>query len=157
MPAHGLALASRPRRRGRLGRPGTPDLTLESGRRRCGSRYPRILDAFYDHGDPIKNVTLHRANSHALFWQTLASLPLAVATAKLLREMNQLTRWWLAIWLILITHALLDWMTVYGTQLGLPFTDFPFAIGNMFIIDPLYTLPLLIGVGVALALRNPRD
>ena len=53
------------------------------------------LDAFYDHGDPIKNMTLHRANSHALFWQTLASLPLAVVAARLLREINHLTRWWL--------------------------------------------------------------
>lgn len=114
------------------------------------------LDAFYDHGDPIKNMTFHRANSHALFWQTLASLPLAVVAAKLLREMNHFTRWWLAIWLVLITHALLDWMTVYGTQLGLPFIDYPFAVGSMFIIDPLYTLPLLVGIGVALALRNPR-
>jgi inner membrane protein len=70
--------------------------------------------------------------------------------------MNHFTRWWLAIWLILITHTLLDWMTVYGTQLGLPFTDFPFAVGSMFIIDPLYTLPLLVGIGAALASRNPR-
>jgi inner membrane protein len=114
------------------------------------------LDAFYDRGDPISNMTFHRASSHALFWQTLASLPLAVAAAGLLREMNHVTRWWLAIWLVLVTHALLDWMTVYGTQLGLPFTDHPFAVGSMFIIDPLYTLPLLIGIGAALALRNRR-
>jgi inner membrane protein len=83
-------------------------------------------------------------------------LPLAAAAAGLLREMNHVTRWWLAIWLVLVTHALLDWMTVYGTQLGLPFTDHPFAVGSMFIIDPLYTLPLLIGIGAALALRNRR-
>lgn len=114
------------------------------------------LDAFYDHGDPISNMTYHRANSHSLFWQTLASLPIAVLVAKTLREMHQFGRWWLTAWLALVTHALLDWMTVYGTQLGLPFTDTPFAVGSMFIIDPLYTLSLLIGVAAALWLRDIR-
>lgn len=114
------------------------------------------LDAFYNHGDPISNMTYHRANSHALFWQTLASLPIAFVAAKGLREMHQFGRWWLTVWLALVTHALLDWMTVYGTQLGLPFTDTPFAIGSIFIIDPLYTLPLLIGIAIALRRRDPR-
>jgi len=114
------------------------------------------LDSFYDHGDPVSNMVFHRANSHALFWQTVASLPIAVLTAVAVREWDRFKWWWLTIWLALVTHALLDWTTVYGTQLGLPFTDTPFALGSMFIIDPLYTLPLLIGIGVALALRNVR-
>ena len=29
------------------------------------------LDPFIDHGDPISNMTLHRADSHALFWLSL--------------------------------------------------------------------------------------
>ncbi|MES2957508.1 MAG: metal-dependent hydrolase, partial [Pseudomonadota bacterium] len=44
--------------------------------------------------------------------------------------------------------------TVYGTQLALPFSDHPFGLGSVFIIDPLYTLPLLIGAGWALATRG---
>lgn len=114
------------------------------------------LDSLYDHGDPISNMIHHRAASHAPFWQTLASLPIAALVAVTLRERNQFWHWWLTIWLALITHALLDWTTVYGTQLGLPFTATPFGLGSMFIIDPLYTLPLLIGIGVALSLRNVR-
>ena len=114
------------------------------------------LDSFYDHGNPISNMVFHRANSHALFWQTLASLPIAALATAALRDWKHFPQWWLTIWLALVTHALLDWTTVYGTQLGLPFTAHPFALGSMFIIDPLYTLPLLIGIGVALALRNVR-
>lgn len=114
------------------------------------------LDSFHDHGDPISNMIYHRAASHALFWQTLASLPIAALAAVAVREMNQFRWWWLTVWLALITHALLDWTTVYGTQLGLPFTATPFGLGSMFIIDPLYTLPLLIGIAVALSLRNTR-
>ncbi len=112
------------------------------------------LDAFYNHGDPISNMTLHRANSHALFWLTVASPIVAAIAAFAARELQNFRRWWLAVWLALVTHPLLDWFTVYGTQLLRPFTDFPYAIGSMFIIDPLYTLPLLIGIAAALIWRN---
>ena len=114
------------------------------------------LDAYYDHGDPVSNVTLHRANSHALFWLTLASPLVAFIAAVAARERDRFMHWWFAVWLALVTHPILDWFTVYGTQILRPFTDFPYAVGSIFIIDPLYTLPLLIGIGAALALRNER-
>ncbi len=60
-------------------------------------------------------------------------------------------RWWLAMALALITHPLLDTLTVYGTQLLQPFSNHPFAVGSVFIIDPFYTLPLLLGVLVAVS------
>ena len=31
-------------------------------------------------------------------------------------------------------------MTAYGTQLALPFSNHPYGVGSVFIIDPLYTL-----------------
>jgi inner membrane protein len=65
-------------------------------------------------------------------------------------------RWWLALWLALVTHPLLDAMTVYGTQLLLPFSDRPLGVGSVFIIDPLYTLPLLIGAVVTLTTTRLR-
>jgi inner membrane protein len=112
------------------------------------------LDAFLDHGDAVRNMTYHRAESHALFWQTLASPVLAWIASRVHGEADRFRRWWLALWLALVTHPLLDTMTVYGTQLLLPFTDRPFGVGSIFIIDPLYTLALLVGVGVALARRT---
>ena len=45
-----------------------------------------------------------------------------------------------------LTHALLDAMTIYGTQLLWPLPVSPVGVGSIFIIDPLYTLPLLAGV-----------
>lgn len=109
------------------------------------------LDAFIDHGDPIRNMTFHRTESHAFFYLTLLAPLFAWITTKIFREGPLFKRWWLAIWLALITHPMLDYMTVYGTQLGLPFTDQPFGLGSIFIIDPLYTVPLLIGAGVAMS------
>lgn len=121
------------------------------------------LDALIDHGDPVRNMVLHRAETHALFWQTLAAPPLAVGIAALTGRatatglcLATILRWLATVWLVLVTHALLDAMTVYGTRLALPFSDRPFGLGSIFIIDPLYTLPLLIGLAGALAARAPR-
>jgi inner membrane protein len=114
------------------------------------------LDVFIDHGDPVSNMTLHRGETHALFWLTLASPLIAGLVARMNRADGvPWHRWWLMVWLALVTHPLLDAMTVYGTQLGLPFTNFPYAVGSIFIIDPLYTLPLVIGLGFALARQRP--
>lgn len=112
------------------------------------------LDVLIDHGDPIRNMVLHRAETHAPFWLTLVSLPFAAAVARLHGEGAIWKRWWLALWLALVTHPLLDAMTVYGTQLALPFSNHPYGVGSVFIIDPLYTLPLLVGVGWALGARG---
>lgn len=112
------------------------------------------LDAFIDHGDPIRNMTFHRAESHAFFYLTLVSPMFAWLVAKMFGELQYFKHWLLAIWLILVTHALLDFMTIYGTQLALPFTDTPLGIGSVFIIDPLYTLPLLLGILFALILHR---
>ncbi len=112
------------------------------------------LDVFIDHGNAIHNMVLHRAESHAPFWLTLFSLPFAAAIARLHGEWAQWQRWWLAIWLALVTHPLLDTMTVYGTQLALPFSNHPFGVGSVFIIDPLYTVPLLVGTVWAMSTRN---
>jgi len=52
----------------------------------------------------------------------------------------------LLVWLSLIAHPLLDAFTVYGTQLWLPFSDYPVGIGSVFIIDPLVTVPMIAGL-----------
>ncbi|HQD13900.1 MAG TPA: metal-dependent hydrolase [Ottowia sp.] len=112
------------------------------------------LDVLISHGDPILNMVLHRAESHALFWLTLFSFPFAWLVARVQRDAVQLRWWWLAMWLALITHPLLDAFTVYGTQLLLPFSNYPVALGSVFIIDPAVTLPWLIGLLLALARRG---
>jgi inner membrane protein len=114
------------------------------------------LDVFLDWGDPIANMVLHRAETHALFWLTLFALPFGALVAWLAREWTQWRHWMLAMWAALVTHPLLDAMTVYGTQLALPFSDHPFGVGSVFIIDPLYTLPLLGGVAIATTMGTLR-
>ena len=48
------------------------------------------------------------------------------------------------------THGLLDACTSYGTQLFWPFSSERVAWNNVSIIDPLFTLPLLLIVSIAM-------
>jgi len=114
------------------------------------------LDVFIAHGDPIRDMTYHRGPTHSLFYLTLVAPLIAWAVSLLHRERQFFGRWWLALWLALIAHPLLDVTTVYGTQLFLPFTDYPYGIGSIFIIDPLFSLPVLICVIAALVMRSER-
>ncbi len=105
------------------------------------------LDVFIAHGDPVRDLTFHRAETHALFWLTLAAPAIAWLVARLNRRVDASYReWLLLVWLSLITHPLLDAFTVYGTQLWLPFSDYPVGIGSVFIIDPLVTVPMIVGL-----------
>jgi inner membrane protein len=61
---------------------------------------------------------------------------------------------YLAVFLCLATHALLDSLTVYGTRLFWPLWPEPLGLGSIFIIDPLYTLPLLLVTLSALFLKR---
>jgi inner membrane protein len=108
------------------------------------------LDALLDLGDAVSNMTYHRSWTHSLLFLTLASPLIAKGIDRLHRSDGlHFWRWTLAVWLALFTHPILDAFTIYGTQLMQPFTNHPYALSNLFIVDPLYTLPLLIGVFVA--------
>lgn len=111
------------------------------------------LDVFIPLSDAVAEFTYHRSFSHSLF--VLAALtPLLVWLARKIHGPTSATtsRWALAIYAVFATHVLLDAMTIYGTQIFWPISDWPVAVGSVFIIDPAYTVPLLLGLVTALAL-----
>ena len=112
------------------------------------------LDVLLDHGDPILNMIRHRAETHALLLLTLFAFPMAWVVSRLHRQPQLYARWWWAIMLALVTHPLLDLMTIYGTQVFQPFTDEAYGLGSIFIVDPVYSLPLLAGVIAALRVKR---
>ena len=113
------------------------------------------LDVLIPHGSPVRDLTFHRAETHSLFWLTLAAPVIAWLVAGLNRRVGASYReWLLLVWLSLITHPLLDAFTVYGTQLLLPFSDYPVGVGSVFIIDPLVTVPMIVGLLAWLRLRQ---
>lgn len=112
------------------------------------------LDVVIDHGNALANMVNHRGNSHSLLYLFLLAPLLGWCIARLQGEGAHWRRWWLAMALVLLTHPILDWFTVYGTQLLRPFSREAYGLGSAFVIDPLYTLPLLIGVGIALCRKS---
>ena len=112
------------------------------------------LDVLLDHGDPVLNMIRHRAETHALLLLTLFAFPMAWVVSRLHRQPQLYARWWWAILLALVTHPLLDLMTIYGTQVFQPFTDEAYGLGSIFIVDPVYSLPLLAGVVAALRIKS---
>ena len=113
------------------------------------------LDVFWPFADPVDAFVLHRSTTHSLIVQALATPLVGEALVRVFRDLRE-WRWqaWAAVYLCLSTHALLDAFTVYGTQLLWPLSDHPFGVGSVFIIDPLYTLPLLFALAWALCVRG---
>src|SRR5690606_16358217 len=101
--------------------------------------------------DPVARMTLHRSFSHSLFVLPLLGWLLWWLFRRFGRGRvaEAPAQWFLAIQLALVTHPLLDAFTVYGTQLWWPLPVHPVMWSSVFIIDPLYTVWLLLGCGVA--------
>lgn len=95
--------------------------------------------------DPVKFMTWHRTLTHSLFvLPILGWLLWWIAARRWPWTGAKRWRWLLGFQLALITHPLLDAHTVYGTQLFWPMQSPPVMWSTVFIIDPLYTIPLLI-------------
>ncbi len=114
------------------------------------------LDVLLPFGDDVDRMTGHRSFSHSV----LLLSGLAALLAWLIRHAHGLPdcpRWRLlaSLWLVLVSHPLLDAFTSYGTQLLWPLPLRPVAWSSIFVIDPLYSLPLL--AGVLLAARSGTD
>ncbi|MDA0378752.1 MAG: metal-dependent hydrolase [Bacteroidetes bacterium] len=101
--------------------------------------------------DPVDSLAAHRAASHSFVVALLVS-PIIALLLRRLHIKDKATRgeWTLMVFLVWATHIFVDLLTVYGTQIFWPFSRHPFGIDSIFIIDPLYTLPLAMGVLFAL-------
>jgi len=112
------------------------------------------LDVYYPYETAIDSFTLHRGPTHSLIVQAAATPIFGEALLRLFRwlerkkehasEAPSRLRLYVAVYLIFATHAILDAITVYGTKLFWPILPDPVGAGSLFIIDPLYTLPLMI-------------
>lgn len=99
--------------------------------------------------DPLLFLEYHRQFTHSL-----AFIPVGGGIAAAL--LWTIWRRWMAFFPLYIvcvlgygTHGLLDACTSYGTQLLWPFSDARYAWNNVSIVDPLFTIPLLICVAFA--------
>ncbi|MBN1557109.1 MAG: metal-dependent hydrolase [Lentisphaerae bacterium] len=106
--------------------------------------------------DDVQRLYWHRGESHSIGFAVLGGLLLArLLWTHRWKTALPFRRAVLGVWLILLTHLLIDYFTIYGTQLLAPFSRYGFGLGNLFIIDPFYTVPLLGGVAAAAVLGGP--
>lgn len=102
------------------------------------------LRLFYS---PYEMLSIHRGYSHSIIFSFLGALFLSFGLKKLnLFQRISYPIIYLFTWLCLFTHMLLDAFTAYGTQLFLPFSNTRFGFDSVNVIDPVYTLPLLLGL-----------
>src|SRR5690554_5046755 len=93
--------------------------------------------------DTLTAIEIHRGFTHSFVFAMAFSPLFGWLISKMERRGPATRRDWTRLMFFgLATHALLDAMTTWGTQLFWPI-HFPVAIQNIFVIDPLYTLPFL--------------
>jgi inner membrane protein len=116
------------------------------------------LDILVPFQDAVKNFTYHRSASHSLFVLALLT-PIVVRLIQRLHPQTaaERNRWHLLVFSAFATHVLLDCFTVYGTQIFWPLPTPPVMWSTIFIIDPAYSIPLLVGVLAALVMSRIRS
>ena len=101
-----------------------------------------ILYLFYD---KLEMLSIHRGFSHSIIFSILGAFLIAFVLSKI--------KWFQSIkfktlvlfsWLCLFTHMLLDTFTAYGTQLFLPFSNRRLGFDSINVVDPIYTVPLIV-------------
>lgn len=104
----------------------------------------------------LQNLSVHRGISHSLIFAFFTAPIAAWLVHQLYKNRGKVDyKDWLNLFFWgIFTHPLLDAFTLYGTQLFLPFSDFRVAFNTISIIDPLYTVPLLVTFIGAMVVRR---
>ncbi len=95
----------------------------------------------------IDHLIWHRSFTHSLWFGPVLGLVLGLALNHYYhrKELKDAKAHW--VWLMILaifTHPLLDLFTSYGTQLLAPFSNHRFVIDALPIVDPFYSVPLLL-------------
>ena len=92
--------------------------------------------------DTVSALEIHRGFTHSIVFAIVFGLLFGWLLS--LWDKRATLKQWSWFWfLCFVTHPLLDAHTTWGTQLFWPF-DLRLAYKNIFVIDPLYTLPFLV-------------
>ena len=107
----------------------------------------------------VNAAELHRGFSHSILFSLIFAPIFGWLLSKLYAKKNEadFKGWsWLMFWAF-ITHPLLDCHTTWGTQLFWPL-EYRVAYNNIFVADPIYTVPFLICVVLVLFFKrtNPK-
>ena len=120
-----------------------------------GGTIPDLDVLLYPLLDDVQRLYWHRGESHSVWFVFVGALGTGWLLSRYFKERGlPYSTAALGALLIYATHILIDYFTIYGTQLLAPLSRSAFALGNFFIIDPLFTLPLLVGCLIAAFSRS---
>jgi inner membrane protein len=124
----------------------------------CGAlagMFPDIDVVIRSADNPMLQLHYHRHFTHSLLFVPVGALIVAWLIQKLIFTKETLRQLWVFCALGMVCHGLLDASTNFGTHLFWPFTDRRESWSLISIIDPLFTVPLLVAVVLA-AVRKQR-
>lgn len=102
----------------------------------------------------VGGVAIHRGLSHSLLFFIFLSPILGWAIAAFEKNKINFKNATLLVFWCLVTHVILDVFTSWGTQVFWPLHH-RFALKTIFVIDPLYTVPLVIALIFVWKNKNP--
>ncbi|MBL4711362.1 MAG: metal-dependent hydrolase [Gammaproteobacteria bacterium] len=115
------------------------------------------LDVFIRSADdPMLFLEFHRQFTHSLIFIPVGALLCALVFYPFVRKKLTFPHVYLFSFLAYATHGLLDACTSYGTQLFWPFSNTRIAWNTVSIIDPLFTLPIIVFIVLAVIKKNSR-
>lgn len=104
--------------------------------------------------EDITALEWHRGFSHSILFSLLAAPIFGYLIQRFSKNKNGgFKGWTILMFLAFFTHPLLDCHTAWGTQLFWPF-DSRIAYNNIFVVDPIYTLPFLFFVILAMTRKR---
>lgn len=108
--------------------------------------------------DPLFVLEFHRQFTHSLLFIPIGALICTLVFYPLVAVRWQLNFKLIYLWSFLgfATHGLLDGCTSYGTQLLWPITNHRFSWDIISVIDPIFTLPLLLLIVLSSTLKSRR-
>ena len=104
--------------------------------------------------DPLLFLEYHRQFTHSLLFIPFGALVCTLLFYVFFKNKMSFLQIYLFAFLGFSTHGLLDGCTSYGTQLFWPFSDERFSWDIVSIVDPFFTLPVLVGVIFAVVKSN---
>ena len=105
--------------------------------------------------DPTSSLLAHRGLSHSFFFAIIASSMLALVARNIRSGTSIDLRGWLSFFFIGWTiHILLDSFNNYGTGLFEPFSHRRFSFNALYVVDPFFSIWLLIALLILLFLNR---
>lgn len=102
---------------------------------------------------PIDAALVHRGFSHSIVFACLMGPALGWVMHRVYRKKYEQKTWIWLFFLGIITHPMLDIFTNYGTEFFWPFS-MRITFNSVFVIDPLYTIPFMVLLIIALFLKR---